>query len=1344
MAQFDLANALVSTDGLTYIKNRVGFVPFVYDTGYPVQGNYIDNDPKPNNQTHWDNSVGGRVPFDPDLHDGVRANLAVGYGHTYRNEGAQWRGSDALFYQFYNKPGFSINSTDYTFPAQIDDTFATTDDGGYWLDSNGDVQTLGIRVKYNGDDSSNTNMRFSESLASSLLSEDLVVYRNKVRDVFDGYEDSFPYDETLAQRHFDTMVGLCFQVGLQAFANTLFVHLYKQVDGTTITEEADLTAYEDAAYALMFLGGKAKPADYPSGQDPNNLSYVYDPIVINGIKVTWETKFIWDDALIEQRQNDIEQLLGENNSIQWYYDQQQAQWIRSNLDPRLNSQWYQGPPIPEDFFMARPNAPEWIDIAVSTLPSGSFSNTMLDLLRNNTDQIPLYYTGDVSIYSTEEGSETFYEEDATYAKNYSALWQIHNRWYKGAQTYQSIRPQTNNGPAVAAIPDGSTPGFILGLVNDEDELEVYMTSTYAESNIDEVTEIDTTIWDIADAKKLGDKQLNTWVHRAVTRKGNTFTTWEDGQKVSEWTSDKTIKRNTLDAKTGGQLARASMNLSIGRSQQADYFKGYIDSLRFTKGEALYDADFTPSTTPLAVQDTENNYKGVHNVESVYSAIKKVMSNLDTEFRVNYNGTLDAGPREDIFVGHGDNDPTAIIVRDSSGEDPAIIGLNPDALTTSFEAEDWVAGVEYLTDAGVDGKKIDSVERFLTDIPYYDLFGNPLERVTYVTETEMNSSMAGKRAEAFLDEFTRIKKQLSLSLEYYDIKGDFEVGDNIWVYDPEVGFVDTLTKAIADGRTKPYEAIWQGQIINPEKIRIVGITFPIEEGFGVYLRKVVSVSPYKVKYIDLTDYVQFESGNTSLEIGDLNKQIGDDLRFSASISGAVTGQRAYIPGKVLDPDDLTQEGIRLTSGFYTDALGTQKAIIFTEWKTPRNLDGTPIQNGLQYEITIEPVNPALGGPEHYFVNWGNESFTIEGIQLATDYKVGVQAITTGAASGFVYENITSAIDTAKPNKPAQATTIATIAGAVQIIHHLGRATDDAGQPVASVTNFTLPSDLSYLNVYGSTTSGFTVEEATKLGNIPCDASYLRLSIPAVATLKGESLDSATTMYFRFTAVDNAGNESDPSDEQQGNADLIKTANIDDAAITSAKIQNLSVGTAKIADAAIVNAKIGNLIESDNYSAGSSGWTIQKSNATYPDGFIEINDALIRGNITATTGNIGGWDISNNALTASSGNNTITIDGGNAYISGNYTAGSSGFKLNADGSVEFNNGTFRGDIVGGTLTIGSSNKYNNTTDTDIFVVDSDGNLYLGHYNMGNAPFSVSSSGDLVATSVTITGGQLHIGN
>ena len=1331
MPQFDLANANLSTDGLTAVKNRIGFVPFVYDTGYPVNGSYVDNDPVPSGSTIFAESIGGRVPFDPDFHDGVRGSLVVGYGHTYLNEGAQHRGSDSLYYDFYGlytNDTFTINTVNYSFPIQVGNSVATSDSGGNFLDANNNVVTKGIRLAYTGNDSSNSNMRFSESLASTLLQEDLVGYIAKVKSIFNSHKDAFPYNTTLAQKHFDMMVLVCFQIGKEAFGDSFFVHQYKQVDGTSVTQSSHLTAYNNAGYALMFLGAKPSPADFPSGTDPNNLKTVFQPIVVNGVKVTWKTKLVWDDAMIKARRADIDDLLGDDSVVNPN---------ATPIDPRTNSQWYQGPAIPTDFFMARPNSPEWVDVVTSTLPTGSVSNTILSLLANGQeDQIPLYYTGDASIYDTDPGNANFWEEEPLYQKYYSLVWQIHNRWYKGNQTFQSIRPATTNGPAIAAQGDGSIPPYILGLDDGSGELQVWMTSNYAESNIDGITGLDSTIYDIAAGLKLGDRANGQWVHRAITRKGNKFTTWENGTKVTEWTSDKTVKRNTRDAKTGGTDQKASLDLSIGRSQQADYFKGYIDGLKFTKGEALYDANFTPAGTPT-IDTTANNYTGNHNLESAYSAIRKVMSQLEAEYRINTNGTLDAGLPENVFVGHGTNVPTAIIVRDAQGEDPGIIGLNPDALTTQFEAEDWVAGVEYIENVGSDGEHIDLYERFLTDVPYYDLFGNPLERVAYVTESEVSSNMAPKRAEAFLDEFTRIKKSLSLSLEYYDVVGDFEVGDNIFVYDPEIGFVDTPTKAIADGRSAPHEQIWQGQFINPEKIRIVGITYPIEDTFGVYLRKVVSRSPYAVRYFDLNDYVIFEQGNTQLEVGEIGKQIGDDLRFSSQISGASTGSVQYKPDKVRDPDDVDNEGIRTTTGFETDALGTQRSIIFVEWVAPRNTDGTLITNGLQYEITVQPTNPALGGTEHYFINWGNTTFTIQDLLQATEYKVGVQAITTGAASGFTFETITSAVDSGTPPTPDQATTLASLQGAIQVIHRLGAATDAQGNPVNTVTDYSLPSDLSHLNVYGSTTSGFTVNENSLLGKVPADASMLRLQIPAVTTLKGDSLDSADTMFFRFTAVDLAGNESAASPEQQKSANLVLTQNIDDAAITTAKIRNLAVDTAKIANAAISNAKIGNTIESDNYSSGSTGWSIQKSASGFANGFAEFNDAIFRGNITATTGNVGGWTIASNKLTA--GN--LELDGGNTTIKGNYSSGSQGFILNNDGTVEFNSGTFRGNLAAGTISIGSSNA--------IFKVDNAGNVHVGHANFGDAPFSITNGGVLTASgatiagTMTITAGAVHIG-
>ena len=207
-----------------------------------------------------------------------------------------------------------------------------------------------------------------------------------------------------------------------------------------------------------------------------------------------------------------------------------------------------------------------------------------------------------------------------------------------------------------------------------------------------------------------------------------------------------------------------------------------------------------------------------------------------------------------------------------------------------------------------------------------------------------------------------------------------------------------------------------------------------------------------------------------------------------------------------------------------------------------------------------------------------------------------------------------------------------------------------------------------------------------------------------------MPNGSTHYFRFTAVDNAGNESTPSDEQSANGNLVATANISDAAITTAKINNLAVTDAKIdtltagkitagtiAGQTITvgtNTSDSSIIKSSNYSTGSAGWAIKS------DGTIEANTGNFRGDITGASGTFSG------ALSAATG----TFSGNISGASGTFTGDLSG-----------------SNISGGTIDIGGS-------DSTSFHVDSDGNLFLGASTFGSAPFRVSNSGALTATSVT----------
>ncbi len=90
-------------------------------------------------------------------------------------------------------------------------------------------------------------------------------------------------------------------------------------------------------------------------------------------------------------------------------------------------------------------------------------------------------------------------------------------------------------------------------------------------------------WDISNGNSIGSSTLNKWQHVAVTRSGNTFYAFKDGVQQSTWTSSATLIDNANAVLIGASI--------VG----ADYYTGYIDEVRLTKGVARYTADFTPPT-----------------------------------------------------------------------------------------------------------------------------------------------------------------------------------------------------------------------------------------------------------------------------------------------------------------------------------------------------------------------------------------------------------------------------------------------------------------------------------------------------------------------------------------------------------------------------------------------------------------------------------------------------------------------------------------------------------------------------------------------------------------------------
>lgn len=79
---------------------------------------------------------------------------------------------------------------------------------------------------------------------------------------------------------------------------------------------------------------------------------------------------------------------------------------------------------------------------------------------------------------------------------------------------------------------------------------------------------------------------SAWHHLALVRYGNTLTLYLNG-----------TAQGTVDA-TGITVRNATVQFSVGRSGEynGQYFNGWIDEFRFSKGIARWTANFTPPTT----------------------------------------------------------------------------------------------------------------------------------------------------------------------------------------------------------------------------------------------------------------------------------------------------------------------------------------------------------------------------------------------------------------------------------------------------------------------------------------------------------------------------------------------------------------------------------------------------------------------------------------------------------------------------------------------------------------------------------------------------------------------------
>ncbi|PZG53123.1 hypothetical protein C1I98_06080 [Spongiactinospora gelatinilytica] len=548
------------------------------------------------------------------------------------------------------------------------------------------------------------------------------------------------------------------------------------------------------------------------------------------------------------------------------------------------------------------------------------------------------------------------------------------------------------------------------------------------------------------------------------------------------------------------------------------------------------------------------YTGRHQWESRRKALAYVCSTFGAEYRVNGNGTLDAGTQAQLYAAT----PTCVIVRKGAeGRDLALTGL-PGEMELSRDVEDFTTRVVLLAEG--EGAATATGAANIASNPYLDLRGQPVKRTRLVSESGTVTGNAQARAQLQLNRFVGTRNALRLSTEDFEIRGSFRPGDMVYVYDPDAGLYDLDN-----------EVTFRGQRINPIALRSVEASWPVVEGMTVAYRHQSGT------WLDLTDYVRWETGSTAVGVGELGRSL-------TSTGFEPVGPRpipdSTIPGAV--PWVLPFQ-----SAVYMDAEGNTRASMLLVWDLPLNADGSTILDGHHYEIAYG-VSPATEW-ETAYAPWGELQAVIGDLSPGVVYDFRIRAVDTSANAGAwsVTESALAEADTIPPSTPAPPVVAASLI-AIQITHTLGKV---------SGGTFNLELDLDHLEVHVGSSSGFAPDATTLRGKVAANAGMIQAEIAAVGTVPEPD---TTLRHVKVIAVDRSGNRSPASNAASVTALLIDNAHISDLSVS--KVTAGTVSSNWILGANIGTAASGQRVELNatglhGYNAGGAELVTLSNTGTF---------------------------------------------------------------------------------------------------------------------------------------------------
>ncbi|MFA9269203.1 MAG: hypothetical protein ACEQSX_00375 [Baekduiaceae bacterium] len=260
----------------------------------------------------------------------------------------------------------------------------------------------------------------------------------------------------------------------------------------------------------------------------------------------------------------------------------------------------------------------------------------------------------------------------------------------------------------------------------------------------------------------------------------------------------------------------------------------------------YGTAFSPTAT------TVNDVVPFATLPPFKSAFDTLAKQTGNEYVLRPTGLMDFGVSTALF----NTNPTVLIAPGLAGREGNFKALevdgswDPEGDIDSFRNYGFTVQDDRFTNANAVSNLANRV-RFAT-------FNDPTTAVAFVSDPIFTNSDdftdISNQAQAAANEFSAEHLTLPARVREYCLHRLAIPGDWVWVYDTEADIVD---------RTNPQ--YFQGDVIFPQALRLMGFTSPVECGMGVRVVSGEVIASGDAEIINVTNYVRWERDATSLEL-----------------------------------------------------------------------------------------------------------------------------------------------------------------------------------------------------------------------------------------------------------------------------------------------------------------------------------------------------------------------------------------------------------------------------------------------------------------------------------------------